>query len=1030
MLPGVRLVRTFEDFGDSDGVGRLAWSPDGTALAIPLEDGTLHIWDVMSATETLSVQAHEDGAWAATFHPSGSPVATCGEDEDVSYWDPQSGRRLLSASSDIGNGLAFDATGERLIIAHDDGLRIWDAATLELIKTFPPDEPRRNIMDVSVDHTGRHMLGTGERGLTVRRIDDGEPIAFYESNDHIFDAAAFDPRGKFIVGGSSAGLLSVWDLASRRHVVDLEGHTRSVVSVTFLEHGRLLVSLGIDLQVRLWRADTWASVGVVDSLRPGDYLHWGAGLAAHPSRPWLAVPRLMDAPDGRLRWSVEVWEFATDVIESGSQQSNVAYTSAKIVLVGESGAGKTGLGWRLAHGDFQEHASTHGQQFWVLDELSETRDDGAQCEAILWDLAGQPDYRLIHAMFLDDADLGLVVFDPTRQDDPLGNVEYWLRQLAAAGGKPTRTILVAARTDRGSPRITAEELDEFCRRWNVDAYVSTSAFTGAGLDELLQRIRSSVDWRARPTTITTSTFKSIKDFVLTLKEDADADRLVLTLPELRSKLSDWRPDWEFTDAEMTSAVGHLAKHGYVTTLTTSSGEARILLAPELLNNLAASIVLEARRNEKGLGALEERRLLAMDYRFPELGDLPKDDREVLIDSAISIFLAHNVCFRETDPLGLRVYLVFPELINLRKPAGEDPQVFEEGAAYTVQGAVTNVYASLVVLLGYTNTFTRTNQWRGQAQYVIGDGQVCGFSLEGDREAELSFVLYFGAGTSPSTRVLFQALFESFLARRDLVVHRFDPVVCGNGHRLNRAAVREQVDQGVTAGFCTRCGQAVSFPVAATRMQLPDAQQDDLRLQGKIADKRSDFERSLFRLKAFVTQEGVEAPDCFISYAWGDSDSERWVEHNLAADLAKAGVKVVLDRWENARVGASVSRFVERVASSTKVIVVGTPDYRVKYENREPMRGFVVAAETDLIGTRMLGTEPDKLDVLPVLLSGDDRSSFPPLLNGRVYADFRQAEAYFETLLRLALDIFAIEITSPVYREVLTMTDPKDRPRAI
>ena len=28
--------------------------------------------------------------------------------------------------------------------------------------------------------------------------------------------------------------------------------------------------------------------------------------------------------------------------------------------------GKTGLGWRLAQGEFNEHYSTHGQQFWVI----------------------------------------------------------------------------------------------------------------------------------------------------------------------------------------------------------------------------------------------------------------------------------------------------------------------------------------------------------------------------------------------------------------------------------------------------------------------------------------------------------------------------------------------------------------------------------------------------------------------------------------------------------------------------------------
>ena len=74
------------------------------------------------------------------------------------------------------------------------------------------------------------------------------------------------------------------------------------------------------------------------------------------------------------------------------------------------------------------------------------------------------------------------------------------------------------------------------------------------------------------------------------------------------------------------------------------------MQPERLNNLASSFVLQARQNPKGLGALEEKRLLAGGYDFPELKDLRGGERDVLLDSAALLFLEHNVCFRETDPL--------------------------------------------------------------------------------------------------------------------------------------------------------------------------------------------------------------------------------------------------------------------------------------------------------------------------------------------------------------------------------------------
>jgi len=44
------------------------------------------------------------------------------------------------------------------------------------------------------------------------------------------------------------------------------------------------------------------------------------------------------------------------------------------------------------------------------------------------------------------------------------------------------------------------------------------------------------------------------------------------------------------------------------------------------------------------------------------------------------------------------------------------------------------------------------------RYEVGNGQVCGFRLEKNGR-RTGFVLYFGTGTAPPVRMLFQSLFE-------------------------------------------------------------------------------------------------------------------------------------------------------------------------------------------------------------------------------------------------------------------------------
>jgi WD40 repeat protein/GTPase SAR1 family protein len=1013
--PGVKLVRTLR--GHTGWIGRIAWSPDGKILASPSGDGTTRLWNPESGRPLRVLKGHEEAraraVFCAAFDVRSRVLASGGTAGRVRLWDLAGGKTppKLKPHGELVTCVAFDPEGQRMVTADDRGfgggsIRLWRLEDGKLLSTADIGttfciafDPQGDLLAVG-GHLGVILWRTGEDKLVRAPHPDLETRRVF--------GVAFHPYDRTLVTAGEDGI-GVWLHGKGRLLRMIQGHSGWVNQVVFANDGRLLASKAMDSSVRLWRTDTGACVATFPEPTSNG---WPPGLAMHPTLPLLAtVGSDPGAAPEKSDQVIHIWELDFDVLRGKTRKPAVAYTSAKIVLVGEGGVGKTGLGWRLAHGSFKDQPPTHGQQFWILSQLGKTRADGTQCEGILWDLAGQPDYRLIHALFLDDADVALVLFDPTRADDPLQGVEFWLKQLRPDCQK----LLIAARSDLGSPRLTREELEAFCRSHRLHGYIETSALRGDGIEELLKRLQNLIPWNDKPATITTETFKRIKDHVLSLKEEADR-KAVLTSPELRERLELSDRTWKFSDDEMLTAVGHLANHGYVTKLTTSKGEPRILLAPELLNNLAASLVLEARRQEKGLGSLEEKRLLSGHYPFPELQKLSAAERDVMLDSAAAMFLEHNVCFRETDPLTSQTYLVFPELINLKKPFIEEAVPLKDGPAYTVAGAVENVYASLVVLLGYTHTFTRTNQWRNQARYEVGDGLVCAFRQEGEAEGELQFVLSYGVNVGAPVRTLFQSLFESFLARRNLTVLRYEPVACSKGHKINRAVVRERAASGFT--FCSECGEKVALPRLDEPIQLTRKEEVEVEAQRRVADQRSRFEQAIFRWKSYVTDEKLASPECFISYAWGNAEQERWVEHSLATDLLKAGVSVVLDRWENRRIGASVPRFVERLAKCDRVIVVGTPAYRTKYDNREPMGGgFVVAAEGDLIGKRMTGTEAQKESVLPILLEGTAETSLPYLLQPRVYSDFRDADKYFESAFELILSLYQIPHGDPVAEEL-------------
>ena len=328
-------------------------------------------------------------------------------------------------------------------------------------------------------------------------------------------------------------------------------------------------------------------------------------------------------------------------------------------------------------------------------------------------------------------------------------------------------ILVGARLDRGVPTITREEMEAFAIQHGfTGGYVGTSSKTGEGVPELIERIKAQLAWNEISAVVTTPVYSLVKKIILQKKQDGQG-AVISSIDSLLVALNEQVPDLVISRLDIKSALGHLAAHGFISLLPPLSQSESILLRPDVLINLASSLVLEARRNPRGLGVLEERRILTGEYAlegrygYEELRGLGPKERDILLETATALFLSHNVCFRER--LGVETLLVFPALINLKRPLISSTVPIEDSVTYRIRGETENLYAALVVLLRYTNTFTRTNQWQNQAQYELNEGQICGFQQIVTREGDIEFVLYYATSTPTQVRHLFEGLCISILS---------------------------------------------------------------------------------------------------------------------------------------------------------------------------------------------------------------------------------------------------------------------------
>src|SRR5262249_32678066 len=210
-----------------------------------------------------------------------------------------------------------------------------------------------------------------------------------------------------------------------------------------------------DAEVFIWRTDTWETVAVLTGLKGVTNPSW------HPMHPLLAT-------GGAQAEEIAIWEVDMQyLLKLAPSPATVQYSNAKVVLVGDSGVGKSGLGLVLSQQPYTTTESTHARHVWTfasqeitLDERrNETRD------TLLWDLAGQPGYRLIHQLHLNEVSVVLVVFDARSETDPFAGVRHWeraqrqARRIQGEALPPPKKFPVPAPAARGGTTTSVARIE-------------------------------------------------------------------------------------------------------------------------------------------------------------------------------------------------------------------------------------------------------------------------------------------------------------------------------------------------------------------------------------------------------------------------------------------------------------------------------------------------------------------------------------------------------------------------------------------
>jgi Ras-related protein Rab-1A len=157
----------------------------------------------------------------------------------------------------------------------------------------------------------------------------------------------------------------------------------------------------------------------------------------------------------------------------------------KLILGGEGGVGKTSMVHRFVEDSFQtDYKSTIGTS--IMKKECEFAGLDSRVRFVIWDLAGQAQFKRVRQSYLANAEAGILVYDVTRRET-FDNLESWYNE-AKDVSPSISLILVGNKIDLVEDRVvTKEEGEEMAKNLNL-SYIETSAKTGENINDAFKML--------------------------------------------------------------------------------------------------------------------------------------------------------------------------------------------------------------------------------------------------------------------------------------------------------------------------------------------------------------------------------------------------------------------------------------------------------------------------------------------------------------------------------------------------------------
>ncbi|MGE0007683.1 MAG: caspase family protein [Parvibaculaceae bacterium] len=253
--------------------GKLIVSGSGNDSNETCADNSLKIWDASSGEILRTIETgYTNKVTSVAFSKDDTRIASGGEhkhdlwvglDNGVKLWDATTGRLIRTFEGTRGKSqrpssmekvpaVALSHDGARLVAIHwSREVKLWDIESGQLIRTFQGRS--EGVASLALSPDGKRALSS--HGADVRLWDTitGKLLKTLENPARfgIVLSVAFSPDGTHAVVGEWDDI-TLWDIESGSLIHTFKGHSAEVRSLMFSADGKKVLSAGGDHTAKVW----------------------------------------------------------------------------------------------------------------------------------------------------------------------------------------------------------------------------------------------------------------------------------------------------------------------------------------------------------------------------------------------------------------------------------------------------------------------------------------------------------------------------------------------------------------------------------------------------------------------------------------------------------------------------------------------------------------------------------------------------------------------------------------------------------